>query len=156
MWEFSTWMRCFCAVKAKLRGIRDVDHIDGLAFEPYVYTACHLLWVRHNSTAYPKCAPEARSPQPRSARPARFRSITPSDEGFSFACERRFDSSVFELASIGQSMIRHEQASITAARYRFPSGVGCLVMSVSHSRTGWSTWRPLRHQAGGTPVRCRH
>ena len=50
-WEFSTG----------LHKTRDVDHIDGLAFALYVYVACHLLRVRHISTADPKGAPKSRS-----------------------------------------------------------------------------------------------
>jgi hypothetical protein len=54
---------------AKLHGIRDVEHIDGLGFSPCAYMACHLLWARHNSTAYPESAPEALRPQLQSGRP---------------------------------------------------------------------------------------
>jgi hypothetical protein len=62
-------MRCFHAAIAKLHGIRDGEHIDGLGFEPYAYTACHLLWARHNSTAYSESVPEALRLQPQSGRP---------------------------------------------------------------------------------------
>jgi hypothetical protein len=54
---------------AKFHGIRDVEHIDGLGFEPCACMACHLPWARHNSTAYPESAPEALRLQPQSGRP---------------------------------------------------------------------------------------
>ena len=41
--------------------------------------------------------------------------------------------SVLFLLTIDQPIMRHEQASDTAAQCSFPSAVGCSVMSVSHS-----------------------
>ena len=65
--------------------------------------------------------------------------VSPCGRRCSMAMPSAFvTSAVFGLESIDQPTTLRDQASRTTAQYTLPSRVGCSVISVTQSWSGWS------------------